>query len=237
MGTRQRLTLSGPAFAPEWSPDGRRLTFGFQPSASWDVHAAPADGSGAGEALVTTPQTEFPIGWSPQGVFAFWRQTTRGDILYLDGADGAERAFAASAAGETAAALSPDGRWLAYVSDESGQREVYVRPFPRGDGRWQLSRDGGVEPRWSWNGREIIYRDGEWFLAVPVVPGPAFGVGRVDSLFRGAFLLSGIRAQYDVSRDGSEVLVVGAAAESRTLSVTLDAFSGLLDDRRRSVGP
>jgi serine/threonine-protein kinase len=120
--------------------------------------------------------------------------------------------------------LSPDGRWLVYVSDESGRREVYVRPFPTGEGRWQISSDGGIEPRWSKHGREIIYRDRGWFLAVPVVPGPGFAIGRVDSLFQGTYLLTGARAQYDVSADGSEFLVVGAPPEARTLSVTLNPF-------------
>jgi hypothetical protein len=77
------------------------------------------------------------------------------------------------------------------------------------------------------HGREIVYRDRGWFLAVPVLPGPGFGMGRVDSLFQGNYLLTGARAQYDVSADGSEFLVVGAPAEARTLSVQLNPFDRL----------
>ncbi len=229
-GTRQRLALAGQAIGPEWSSDGRRLLFGYiqATSRSWDVYAAAADGSGAADSLVVTAQTEYPVGWSPDGALVFWRATqNRGDIFYLDSA-GAEHAFAAAAPDERSPTLSPDGHWLTYVSDESGRREVYVRPFPTGEGRWQISSDGGIEPRWSKHGREIIYRDRGWFLAVAVMPGTGFAMGRVDSLFQGTYLLTGSRAQYDVSPDGSEFLVVGAPPETRTLSVTLNPFGRLL---------
>ena len=225
-GTRQRLALAGRAIGPEWTGDGRRLLFGYiidNVSTSWDVYTTSADGSGSADSVVATPRTEFPVGWSPEGL-VFWRSTqNRGDILYRDSA-GVDHPFAASAADERSPVLSPDRHWLVYVSDESGRREVYVRPFPSGNGRWQISSDGGVEPRWSKHGREIVYRDRGWFLAVPVVPGPGFGMGQVDSLFQGNYLLTGARAQYDVSADGSEFLVVGAPAEARTLSVMLNPF-------------
>ncbi|MEP7325366.1 MAG: protein kinase, partial [Gemmatimonadota bacterium] len=235
-GTRQRLALAGRAIGPEWSGDGRRLAFGYivdSTSASWDVYATSADGSGSADSLVVTPQTEFPVGWTPEGAFVFWRSTqNRGDIFYRDSA-GVDHPFAVSAADERSPVVSPDGHWLVYVSDESGRREVYVRQFPSGAGRWQISSEGGIEPRWSKHGHEIIFRDRGWFLAVPVVPGPGFAMGRVDSLFQGTYLLTGSRAQYDVSPDGSEFLVVGAPAEARTLSVTLNPFERLLGGRRK----
>jgi serine/threonine-protein kinase len=225
-GTLQRLALAGQAIGPEWSRDGRRLVFGYiTPSTtSWDIYVMSADGSGGAEPLIATPQTEFPAGWAADGSLVYWQQTlNRGDIFYRD-TTGVAHPFANSAADERSPVLSPDGRWLAYVSDESGRREVYVRPFPTGAGRWQVSSEGGIEPRWSKGGREIIYRDRGWLLAAPVVPGTELTVGRVDSLFRGAFAISGLRAQYDVSADGSELLVVGVPPESRTLSVTLNPF-------------
>ena len=229
-GTRQRLALAGQAIGPEWSPDGRRLLFGYilPTSTSWDIYAASPDGSGTAELLVDSPQTEFPIGWSSEGTLAFWRLTQKGgDIFYRDSTG--EHSFAVSQADERSPALSPDGRWLAYVSDESGRREVYVRPFPSGAGRWQISSEGGIEPRWTRRGHELIYRDRGWFLAVPVTPGADFRMGRVDSLFQGSYLLSGARAEYGVSADGSEFLVVGTPAETRTLIVTLNPLARLAD--------
>ena len=233
-GNRQRLALAGQAIGPEWSRDGRRLVYGYitnttgaiqqgaAPTTSWDIHAAYADGSGTAETLVAGSETEFPVGWSADGALVFFRQTqNRGDIFYKDSSG--EHPFAVSSADERSPVLSPDGRWLAYVSDESGRREVYVRPFPAGDGRWQISTEGGIEPRWSKQGREIIYRDRGWFLAVPLMLGAELGIGPVDSLFQGTYGLSGMRAEYDVSADGSEFLVVGSPAESRTLGVTLNA--------------
>jgi Tol biopolymer transport system component/tRNA A-37 threonylcarbamoyl transferase component Bud32 len=227
-GTRQRLAMAAAAIGPEWSSDGRRLVFGYQGASNWDVYTTAADGSSQADSLVAGPRTEFPVGWTPDGTFVFWRATqNRGDIFYRD-STGAEHTFVSSTADERSPVLSPDGHWLVYVSDESGRREVYVRPFPSGSGRWQISSDGGIEPRWSKHGHEIVYRDRGWFLAVPVVPGPGFAMGRVDSLFQGTYLLTGSRAQYDVSPDGSEFLVVGAPAEARTLSVTLNPFGRVL---------
>ncbi len=229
-GTRQRLALAGEAIGPEWSRDGRRLLFGYitTTSSSWDIYATSPDGSGTAEPLVTSPQTEFPVGQSPEGTLVFWRLTQKGgDIFYRDST--VEHPFATTPADERSPVLSPDGHWLAYVSDESGRREVYVRPFPSGAGRWQISSEGGIEPRWSKRGQEIIYRDRGWFLAVPVTLGADLRMGRVDSLFQGSYLLSGGRAEYDVSADGSEFLVVGTPAETRTLSVTLNPLARLAD--------
>ncbi len=236
-GTRQRLTLGYAVAAAEWSPDGQRLAFAYLPGASWDVYAAPADGSGAADSLVGGPGTDMPGGWAPDGSFIFWRQTqNRGDIM-VRGPNGVERAFAATAANELTPTLSPDGRWLAFVSDESGRREVYVRPFPTGEGRWQISSDGGIEPRWSKNGREIVFRSGDWFLAVPVTAGPGISTGAADSLFHGPYSTTALRTQYDVSRDGSEFIIVGAPAANRTLAVTLDPFDGLRRPGPRAASP
>ena len=226
---RQRLAIGGQALGPEWSRDGHRLVFGMiytTSMATWDIYAANADGSGSAELILASPQTEFPAGWAANGEVVFWRSTKdRGDIYYRDARG--EHVIVSTAADERSPVLSPDGHWLAYVSDESGRREVYVRRFPEGQQRWQVSSDGGIEPRWSKHGREIIYRDRGWFRAVPVEPGAELRVGGVDSLFAGNYALSGVRAQYDVSADGSEFLVVGVPAESRTLSVILNPFDHL----------
>ena len=128
---------------------------------------------------------------------------------------------------QLAPTLSPDGRWLAYVTNESGRREVFVRPFPHGDGRWQISLQGGVEPRWSRQGCEIIYRSGDRFIAVPVQTIPAFVAGRPDTLFRSLLDLNINVATYDVTRDGERLVAVGSEAGGTEIVVTLNPLAGL----------
>ena len=227
----QRITFAGTALRPEWSGDGRRLAFGFLPlpSSSWEVYSAPADGSGQPDSLVVSPGTDFPYSWTGRGdtlIYSHQSAATRGDILYkAPGA--AAQVFAGTPANESHATLSPDGHWLAYCSDESGRREVYLRPFPTGAGRWQVSSGGGVEPRWSRHGHEIMYRSGDLFLTVSVATIPTVAVGRADTLFRGQYALSAIRASYDVSADGNELIIVGAADGGRDLTVRLNPLASL----------
>jgi serine/threonine-protein kinase len=228
--TLQRITFGASAARPEWTADGRRLAYGFLARGSWDVYSGPADGSGQAESLVVSSKTEFPSSWTPSGdTLVFWRQSpeTRGDILYVS-RGGGEQVFAGTGANESHPTLSPDGHWLAYVSDEAGRREVFVRPFPAGAGRWQVSAEGGVEPRWSRHGREIIYRKADMFLAVPVEARPTFSTGRPDTLFVGPYEFSGTRTLYDVTADGNELVVVGAADATRQLTVRLNPLADLL---------
>src|SRR6185436_2626009 len=104
--------------------------------------------------------------------------------------------------------FSPDGRWVAYSSRESGQRQVYVQPAPKADGapqaagKWQVSTDGGQSPRWARSGRELFYRNGDRMMAVAVEPGPAFRAGTPKMLFEGRYDFG-----YDVAPDGKRFLV------------------------------
>jgi hypothetical protein len=98
--------------------------------------------------------------------------------------------------------LSADGRWLAYLSDESGRPEVYVQAFPRPGGKWQVSTDGGGEPVWARNGRELFYRNGYRLMVVPVQTGPVFTPGKAQVLFEWPYeAMDGIRPNYDVTPD------------------------------------
>jgi hypothetical protein len=134
-------------------------------------------------------------------------------------------------------ALSPDGRWLAYVSDESGRAEVYVRPFPGPGGRAQVSNGGGTEPRWSPSGREIFYRNGTAMMQASARTQPAFGVGDVRRLFVGPFVAGAIYPNYDVGRDGrSFVMVRPDQAGSQTVMVVLNWFANLAHAAGRGMG-
>src|SRR5262249_43223409 len=120
--------------------------------------------------------------------------------------------------------LSPDSRWMAYTSDESGLREVYVGPFPPGDGKWKISTAGGEQPRWRGNGKELFYAaaDGKMTaVAVKTAPPkrsfePGVPVPLFDSHIVSAGSIAGVSSQYDVAADGQRFLVATSGAESST---------------------
>jgi hypothetical protein len=111
--------------------------------------------------------------------------------------------------------LSPDGHWMVYESDESGQNEIYVRPFPDVDaGRWQVSAGGGVQPVWARSGRELFYRNGPALMAVPIQTAPVFSAGKPTMLFQGQYLLGPGGPTYDISPDGRRFLMVKQGSNS-----------------------
>ena len=117
--------------------------------------------------------------------------------------------FLASQSGEEFPEFSPDGRWLAYASDESGRPEIYVRPFPGPGGRWQISQQGGVGPLWARNGKQLFYRSGDQVWGVDVQTGPAFSAGKPRLLFeQPGFLCGNPICGWDLSLDGQRFLMV-----------------------------
>ena len=115
---------------------------------------------------------------------------------------------------EWGAAFSPDGRWLAYVSDETGRSEVYVRPYSGAGEKLQISRDGGTEPQWAHNGHELFYRDGEKMMVVSVETGPRFHAGKPRLLFEGPYQASPVdNANYDVAPGDQRFLMVKRQAK------------------------
>ena len=117
------------------------------------------------------------------------------------------------------------------MSDESGRPEIYVQPFPGPGGKWQISTDGGIEPAWNPNGRELFYRNGDRMMAVPVTTAPAFAAGRPTMLFErpymsSTFPLTGVT--YDVTRDGQRFLMVKDQSGSATqINVVVNWFEEL----------
>ncbi len=132
--------------------------------------------------------------------------------------------FLVTAANERSPGFSPDGNWIVYASDESGQDEIYVRPYPTGDGKWTVSRDGGREPVWSRNGREIYYRRQDQVLAVPVLQGSGLRVGEPVVLFGGradAYDGPNGSRSFDVTADGQRFLFVRLGQETANLQYTV----------------
>ena len=141
------------------------------------------------------------------------RPETGADIWYLERKeleDGGfdSRAFLQTAFRETNSRLSPDGRFVAYLSDESGRPEIYVRPFPQGGGKWQVSANGGASQRWGRDGRELFYVEGETLMAVAVSTTKGFSAGSAKPLFEHPGLVADLSSSYDVSADGQRFVVV-----------------------------
>ena len=139
-------------------------------------------------------------------------------MLSSDGEAGEPKPFLVTPFHEYSPRISPDGRYVAYVSNESGgHSQVLVREFPEGDGRWQVSTNGGRQPRWSRNGTELFYVEGHTLVAVGVSTSPRFVVGEADHLFTDTRLSFGTMS-YDVSADGRFVMVEDVLAEDEEYS-------------------
>ena len=134
--------------------------------------------------------------------------------------------------------FSPDGRWLAYVSDESGRREVYVQPYPGPGGKWQISTEGGTEPQWNRNGRELFYRSGDKMLAVEISTQRNFAAGSPRQLFEERYLsnrLSYARANYDVSPDGQRFLMLKPVEQEKAAPTQINVVLNWTEELKRLV--
>ena len=216
------LTLQvGREFCPIWTPDGQHVTYAaYSSNQAPNLHWTMADGSGSPEVLRRSDHAEFPDSWSPDGhVLAFTasmmelgRFVVGADIWLLSSTgERAAKAWFESPHDEFGAMFSPDGRWIAYTSDESGRNEVYVRPYPGPGGRTIVSTDGGAEPLWARTGRELFYREGDKVLVVDVQTEPEFTLGTPKLLFQGNYDQGGVHdpaRNYDVSADGQRFLML-----------------------------
>ena len=209
-GPATRLSFGGQDRRPAWSPDGKQVAFIRDTATTSVVMARPADGAGSDRRLARLDRQVQEVVWSPDGRWLVMRTDNgaagAGDIVGLrTSGDTTPVPLVATPFTELEPAISPDGGWLAYVSNESGRNEVYVRPFPATDGgRWQVSNGGGLEPRWSADSREIFFLDPSFSLmAAQVQTKPAFAVGDSHRLFDASgFIDLGFHQNYEVSSDG-----------------------------------
>ncbi len=237
--TQMRLTFD-PAteLLPIWTPDGQRVAFGTSGvPLSWKA----ADGTGEVETLVESPSNQFPQAFSPDGTALVFEDRTSPawdlGMLSLEG-ERISTLLLETEFRKANAALSPDGRWMAYQSDESGQYEVYVRPFPDvNGGRWQVSSGGGDWPLWSPDGRELFYVGSENMMAVPIETEPTFTQGTVDLLFDlGPYSTPPVartNRRIDISPEGDRFLMLkegggsDETAETTSIIVVLNWFEEL----------
>jgi Tol biopolymer transport system component len=217
-GVRTKGT-EGPNIEPVFSPDGERI-FSASSLGVWNIFETPASGTGDSKPVLESPLSKWPTDLSPDGRLLFYREFssgTRGDLKVLP-LSGERRPFTylASQFDEDAAVFSPDGRWVAYVSDDTGRKEVYVASFPEPSRRHRISIDGGTQPRWSRDGRELFFvTSSRTFMAVPFESGrtdlPTGAPRRlfdvpINMAFRSTF-------RYDVAPDGRFLVTVRASQE------------------------
>jgi eukaryotic-like serine/threonine-protein kinase len=198
------LVSSGLNAAPAWLADGNTLIFDGVDTQRRAIYRISADGSSPPQVLHTTSLNSHitSVGGEYAAVVVN-DPATSADLWLLNLRNPEDmRPFKNTPAAERQGALSPDGHWMAYVSNESGRPEVYIEPVPGPGGRRQISSDGGEEPRWVRNGREILYRSGTRMMSVPVQIRPAFQTGRPVELFDRKFDRGFGVAGYDVSSDG-----------------------------------
>ena len=213
-GTLTRLTVGEFAFAPVWTADGSRIVYGTRTRQRnenrWQIAWKSADGSREAEVLIQGPRTMTPNDVTRDGrslVYSVLKDKNDGEDVFLLPISGPHtpQLLVGGPFFKNEAALSPDGRWLAYLSDEGGQTSVFVRPFPSGDGRWQVSTPQGIEPRWSAGGREIFFRADTALFRVPVDTSRGFSAGRPERLFDRLASGSSIHS-YSPSPDGKRIL-------------------------------
>jgi serine/threonine-protein kinase len=185
--TMTRLSFTGTAFSPIWSPDGRYIAWG---SSAQGMFAARSDGAGQPQQLTRSTDQQSPWSFTPDGrQLAFQDRSSKSGYdlwtvpIESDGAGlraGTPVVFLQTPASERHPALSPDGRWLAYTSDESGTFQIYVRAFPDKGAKWQISNSGGTYPTWSRNGHELFFEtmDGRIMLAQYTVKGDSFAADK-----------------------------------------------------------
>ena len=212
-GSRSRLTFDGDVADPTWSADSRRVAYdrtGAAVGGGADIFWKPADGSGEEETMVSGPELTFPGSFSPDGRYLAFDYTTPGTsssdvwIRALD-AGGEQRAVVATEAQEFNGRFSPDGKWLAYLAAAAGRTELYVRPFPSGSGRWQVSTGGATEPHWSADGTELFFRKAGTLYRV--------AVGNTDS--GGAFLASSPERVASGFRPGDDLRTYSPAPDGK----------------------
>jgi len=237
--TLTRLTFSGESNGfPVWTPDGQRITYSSQEKGgSYNLWWIRADGAGNAQRLTESKYIQYARSWRPDGKVLAFRQfnpDTNWDILTLP-IEGNEKSgwkpgvpipFVNSAFSEVEPAFSTDGRWLAYMSNESGGYVIYVRPYPGPGGKWQISTGGGYAPKWSRNGKELFYRtaDSKIMVVTYTMSGDSFHADKPQLWSPGQFTDRGATYNFDLDPNGQRFAVLKAPGADPTASVNKVSF-------------
>ncbi len=236
---------------PIWTPDGQRITYSSQENGGivnlWWIRA---DGGGNAQRLTQSKNIEYARSWRPDGKVLAFRQSNPGTILdiltlSIEGDEqsgwkpGEPKPFLNTPALEEEPAFSPDGHWIAYISNESGNDQVYVRPFPGPGGKWQISTGGGRFPKWSRNGKDLFYRteDSRIMVATYSASGDSFRADKPQLWSPGQFtnFVGGI-SNFDLHPDGKRFAVLKTAgAEQSAGASKVNFIFNFSDELRRRV--
>ena len=204
-----RLTFQNDNRDPYWTADGKQVVYSSLRDGKWGLYSKAADASGPEQQIFSSGDWTFGSSFSPDGrdlLFTQLDAASGADIWVLPVRDGKPHTFLQTPFYEWFPQLSPDGRWVAYESNESGRAEIYVRPFPGPGGKWQISNEGGTRPVWPGKDHEIFYANGGKLMAVPVQTSPTFSAGSPRVLFDKEFFASG--HFYDASHDGQHFFFI-----------------------------
>jgi serine/threonine protein kinase/Tol biopolymer transport system component len=234
--TLTRLTFEGDNLVPLWSPDGKWIAFTSSRAGRQAIYRKPSDGSGDAELLLGDDNKSFGTNaWSPDGRYLALDDNTTGtsNISVLSLEDGKVIEFLHTAHDEYMAAFSPDSKWIAYVADESGRYEIYVRPFPGPGGKWQISSNGGLEPYWSRDGSKLFFRRNDQYLVVDVeTSGESFRAGRPRVAVEHVEQLLPEQS-YSVDANGERFLTVGRVDEKEAGPDRVVVMVNWFDELRR----
>ena len=228
-GTAAPLTFEGSDTSPIWTLDGKQITFG-RPGGLFNI---PADGSGEASLLTTTADinVSVPGSWSPDGSLVYSGGVTGNKDIFVftvEG-EGSVEPFVATDFYEKQPVFSPDGMWIAFVSNRSGRDEVYVKSYPGEGGLMPISIGGGTQPVWAPSGGELFYRNGQNLMVVSVENQPTFKAGTPRILFEGVYKSPWFNrgSNYDISPDGLHFVMVKELHEAGQINVVLNWFEEL----------
>jgi serine/threonine-protein kinase len=232
-GTLRNLTSEGSGGNAIWTPDGKRLI--YSPTSGRSVVSAPADASDPPSILTSAENGRVtPTSVSPDGKLVIGHNSNGGLwVMPLpEGSPGNAKlqSFLDSRSQKLEAAFSPDGHWVAYRSNETGNREIYVAPYPGPGGKFLISTEGGVTPTWSRDGRELFYRNGDKMMTVDVQTSPAFRAGTPKMLFQGNY-----GSSYDVAPDGKRFLMIKPPVAVLTPTDQVTVVLNWFEELRRRV--
>ncbi len=235
-----RLTFEGANDAPVWTTDGKRIAFGSNRTGVQNLFWKSVDGSGAAEQLTVSEHPDIPSSWSPDGNLLAFSEShpSSGWDIWVVPIEGERKpqAFLQTQFDEAAAVFSPDGRWLAYQSNESGKLEIYVQSFPGPGGKWQISTEGGREPVWARNGRELFYRNNHGMMAVEIVAEPTFVARKPRLLLKEQYdTLPMPTANYDVAADGRFVMMKEAGLSDKSARTQIHLVLNWFEELKRLV--